>query len=174
MATPKPTIYKLLYDFVTDWIKMDKNKYKAFYPFQENPVNIKTGYISFFKLPHRMVVSRSESIDSNGVLTVFTTEALEVQIDIVRYVNYADELSNSDHIAGRLKTWFATRQACDFFAANGYDLVNEWSDLITDGNYDDKKKWAQRSFFRVKFYVENNVSGTDTPLENIEIETKSI
>ena len=163
-----------MYDFIADWIKTDKNKYKAFYPFQDNPINIKTGYISFFKLPHRMVVSRSESIDSNGVLTVSTTETIEVQIDIVRYVNYADELNNSNHVAERLKTWFATRQAWDFFAANGYDLVNEWSDLITDGNFDDKKKWAQRSFFRVKFYVENTFISNDTPLENLQIEIKSI
>lgn len=172
--TQQPQIYKALYDVITSWTEKDGNKYTAFYPFQENPINIKDGYISFFKLPQRTVVSRSESLDNQGVLTVSITETAEIQIDIIRYIDYADEANNSDNVALRLKTWLATRQAWELFSDYGLDLCHVWQDLMTDGSYTDKKKWAQRSFFRVKFYYESKVTSEDTPLENIEIETKSI
>ena len=174
MTTQQPQIYKALYDVITSWIEKDGNKYQAFYPFQDNPIDTKNGYISFFKLPQKMIVNRSESLDNQGALTVSITETAEIQIDIIRYIDYADEANNSDNVALRLKTWLATRQAWSEFSKYELDLAHILSDLTTDGYYNEKKKWIQRSFFRLKFYYESKVTSKDTPLENFIIETKPI
>lgn len=188
-----------IYQALEKVIRPQAGAYKVGIPFQSAPVDLKTGYISFFEINRRNIVGRSEAFTNDGTLETSMTEEVTVQIDVVKLIDNgsvilkpraqeAPGLSRSyrtvrpgvsieqsaRETAARLKTYLSTREAMEAFYALGWELAPVWEEIRTDGWFGELKRWEERSFFRLKFYRESYYTAPDTPLEAFKVEIKPV
>lgn len=165
---------KVFFQIIKKQVEKMNIKYKVLYSFNDTVSNLKNGFINFQKLSLNQEVSRSEHYNEQIELITSITQAIEVQVNVARYIDYNNENTNPHNIANHLYVWLNSNEAVNEFALKGYELVRSWREVNISGHYDPLKKWYERAFFNLKFYTEKSVKTNSEPLEKYKIEIINI
>lgn len=160
------TIYQAIYEVITPYAK----PYATYYPFQNNAIDFRRGYCSFFELYRKNLTSGERKQLIGGISHVSATVEIDMQINLTRWVNYKDALHNAPEMASKLQAYLKSYDALNLFYEKGYDMAPVWGDIMTDGFWMEQKKWAQKAHFDMKFYALNEIEIPSEPLKYIQIE----
>lgn len=174
MIDNKEDFYKVFFNILKKQVEKMNLKYKVLYSFVDTATNLKNGFINFQLLSARQEVSRSEHYNEDLELITTITEAIEIQVNVARYIDYTKEESNPHNIANNIYIWLNSNEVLNDFANYGYELVRNWRAVNISGHYDELKKWYERAFFNLKFYTQKSIKTNSEPLENYKIEIMKI
>lgn len=157
-------LYKLIKPYAED--------YKVYLPYQNNPIDLKNGYITFYEIGRTNIINRQEECNADESRTTITVDEVDIQINFHKYIDYAvDDVSKKScsTMCSHINTLLQSRYAYEELNRDDFELANVFSVVSINGQYDENQKWIQSCNFKIKIYEENKFSTNTTLLENVEL-----